>query len=71
MVTIKKQHHQFAHDVAANRVYQAFERLQFARYNVNTRRSAKGESHDEAAIMELKAAEDDWHAAHESVPSGF
>lgn len=72
MVCIKKQYHQVAQDAAANRVYQAFERLQFAWYTVNTRRPANGTPQlDEAAIIEIKAAEEEWHAARESVSNSF
>ena len=64
MVSIKEQHQQIAQDYAANRVYQAFERLQIAWYSVNARRPANGPAQfDEAAISELEAAEEEWLAA--------
>jgi hypothetical protein len=72
MGSVKKQYHQVGRDDAANRVYQAFERLQFAWYIVNTRRPANGEPrHDDAAILELNAAEEEWLAVRESTSSGF
>jgi len=68
MVSIKKQYHHIAQDSAANRVYQAFERLQIAWYTVNARSPANGVPQlDEAAMTELNAAEEEWLAARESV----
>ena len=72
MVSTKNQYYQMAQDVAANRVHQAFERLQIAWYTVNARNSANGASQlDEAAIKELDAAEEEWLAARESVSISF
>ena len=61
MATMNKKRHHIAQDVIANRVYQAFERLQIAWYAVNARSSANGAPQvDEAAIRELNAAEEEW-----------
>jgi len=64
MASLTKQSLQISQNVAANRVYQAFERLQIAWYTVNARRPAGGSSQfDEDAIKELNAAEEEWLAA--------
>lgn len=58
--TMKKQNQFDALDAFANRVYQAFERLQMARYSVNGQL-------DETAITELQDAEEEWLEARASV----
>ena len=64
MGSLKKQYNQIAENSAANRVYQAFERLQIAWYTVNALRPANGSPQfDEAAIIELEDAEREWLAA--------
>jgi hypothetical protein len=68
MATINKKYHHIAHDAVANRVYQAFERLQLAWYAVNARNAANGAPQvDEAAMRELNAAEEEWLAVRDSV----
>ena len=68
MVYLKKQCGHIQQDVAANRVYQAFERLQIAWYTVNARRTAGGSPQfDEAALSELNAAEEEWLEARAAV----
>ena len=62
---MNKNCHLIAQDAVANRVYQAFERLQIAWYAANARQV------DEAAIRELNAAEEEWLAARDSVSVGF
>lgn len=64
--TVKKQHQLGVEDIIANRVYQAFEKLQMAWYTVNMRRPTD-EPLDEASITELKAAEEEWLVAHAEV----
>ena len=72
MATINKQYHYIAQDAVANRVYQAFERLQIAWYAVNARKAAHGAPQvDEAAIRELNAAEEEWLAVRDSVSVSF
>lgn len=69
MVYLKKHYGHKEMDAAANRAYQAFERLQIAWYTVNIRRPANGASQfDEAAINELNAAEEEWLIAREQLP---
>ena len=64
MASLKKQFVTDTQDDAANRAYQAFDRLQLAWYTVNARRPAGDASHfDEAAVKELNAAEEEWLAA--------
>ena len=63
---MKKQYHFGAQDAVANRVYQAFERLQMAWYSVNARRPVNAQL-DEAAVTELKAAEEEWLEARAAV----
>ena len=74
MVSMKRQHYISAQEATANRVYQAFERLQIAWYTVNAQRSMNGSSQfdqfDEAAIKELEAAEEEWLAARAAVSIG-
>ena len=71
MSAIKKPYHYGAQDAAANRVFQAFERLQIAWYTVNARRPVHGDSQlDESAVTELKAAEEEWFAARTAVSIG-
>ena len=72
MATMNKNYHHIAQDAVANRVYQAFERLQIAWYAVNARNCANGTLQvDEAAIRELNAAEEEWLAARDSVSVSF
>ena len=72
MATMNKNYHHIAQDAVANRVYQAFERLQIAWYAVNARSSANGAPQvDEAAIRELNAAEEEWLAVRDSVSVSF
>ena len=73
MATINKQYHHITQDVVANRVYQAFERLQIAWYAVNARNSTNNGAPqvDEAALRELNAAEEEWLAVRESVSVSF
>ena len=60
-MNMNKHYRHDARDAAAHRVYQAFERLQFAWYSVNARRPAGNPQHlDEAALHELDAAEAEW-----------
>ena len=68
MAFVRAQYRHFAQDAVANRVYQAFERLQFAWYTLSARRSDNNPSQfDEAAVIELKAAEEEWSAARSAV----
>ena len=61
MATMNKKYHHIGQDAVANRVYQAFERLQIAWYALNARSSVDGAPQgDEAAIRELNAAEEEW-----------
>lgn len=71
MVSLKQQHRHSANDAAANRVYQAYERLQIAWYTVNAHRPADGAAQfDQAALNELEAAEEEWLAARAEVAVG-
>ena len=72
MNTVNKKSSFGVQDAAANRVYQAFERLQLAWYTVNNaRRSVNGTvQYDNAAIVELEAAEEEWLAARSALPTG-
>ena len=72
MNTVKKKSSFGAQDAAANRVYQAFERLQLAWYTVNNaRHSVNGTvQYDNAAIVELEAAEEEWLAVRSALPNG-
>ena len=68
MATMNKKYHHIAQDAVANRVYQAFERLQLAWYAVNARNAGNGAPQvDEAAMRELNAAEEEWLAVRDSV----
>ena len=72
MATMNNKYHHIAQDAFANRVYQAFERLQIAWYTVNATNSANGALQvDEDAIRELNAAEEEWLAVRDSVSVGF
>jgi len=74
MVTMNKNYHHIAQDAVANRVYQAFERLQLAWYAVNARNTntANGAPQiDEVAMRELNAAEEEWLAVRDSVSVSF
>jgi hypothetical protein len=68
MAIINNQYHYIAQDAVANRVYQAFERLQIAWYALNARSSVDGAPQgDEAAIRELNAAEEEWLTVREVI----
>jgi hypothetical protein len=74
MATMNKRYHHIAQDAVANRVYQAFERLQLAWYAVNARNSANANGVpqvDEAAIREVNAAEEEWLAVRDSASVSF
>lgn len=64
--TVTKPYQLGIQDTVANRVYQAFERLQMAWYTVNMRRQPDAPL-DEVSITELKAAEEEWLVAHTEV----
>lgn len=70
---VTRRRYQFgAQDAIANRVYQAFERLQLAWYTANARHPANETPQlDEAASVELKAAEEEWLAARAAVCAGY
>jgi len=72
MAAMNKKYHHIAQDAVANRVYQAFERLQIAWYAVNARNAVNGAPQvDEAAMKELNAAEEEWLAVRDSVSVSF
>ena len=58
---MKEQHSTIAQDAATDRMKRAYERLQSAWRAIHARRAANCKRQlDEAAIIELDAAEDEW-----------
>ena len=64
MVSVKEPHPAIALDAAVDRMKLAFERLQVAWEAIRARRSANGKMQiDEATMIELDAAEEEWLTA--------